>query len=73
MFNKLFNKLSNEAVKAAGVPIDEQLGNGVWLGVPNDCMAFDVAECWNTQKPMFFNMPGNDTTPSLAEGLERSA
>ena len=27
---------------------------------PNDCMAFDVAECWNTKKGMSFSYPPPD-------------
>jgi len=52
-------------LQAAGVPIDDKLENGGFVGVPNDCMAFDFAECWNTQKSMFFNLPGNDYDTEL--------
>jgi len=45
-----------------GIPIDPELPNGGFVDVPNDCMAFDFAECWNTKKSMHFNLapPGYD-------------
>jgi len=49
-------------LKAAGIPMDDQLPNGGFVDPPNDCMAFDFAECWNTKKSMHFNLapPGYD-------------
>jgi len=44
-------------LKAAGIPLDEEMSNGGFVGVPNDCMAFDFAECWNCKKSMHFNLP----------------
>jgi len=44
-------------LKAAGIPIDPQAENGGFVGQPNDCMAFDFAECWNTKKSLAFNLP----------------
>jgi len=44
-------------LKAAGIPVDPDLENGGFVGVPNDCMAFDFAECWNTKKSLAFNFP----------------
>jgi len=44
-------------LQAAGIPVDEELSNGGFVGVPNDCMAFDFAECWNTKKSLHFNLP----------------
>jgi len=53
-------KLKNycfRVLKAAGIPVDDALPNGGFVGVPNDCMAFDFAECWNTKKSMHFSLP----------------
>jgi len=47
-------------LKAAGIPVDPQLSNGGFVGVPNDCMAFDFAECWSTRKSLHFNVPPSD-------------
>jgi len=47
-------------LKAAGIPVDEQLENGGFVDAPNDCMAFDFAECWNTKKSIIFNVPPPD-------------
>jgi len=44
-------------LKAAGIPIDPEMSNDGFVGVPNDCMAFDFAECWNTKKSLHFNYP----------------
>jgi len=44
-------------LKAAGIPIDPEASNDGFVGVPNDCMAFDFAECWNTKKSLHFNYP----------------
>jgi len=41
---------------AAGIPVDEEASNGGFVGVPNDCMAFDFSECWNTKKSLHFNL-----------------
>jgi len=41
-------------LKVAGVPLDEELSNGGFVAAPNDVMAFDFAECWNTKKSMSF-------------------
>jgi len=53
-------KLKNycrKVLTAAGIPIDPDLSNGGFVGVPNDCMAFDFAECWNTKQSHKFNLP----------------
>mmetsp|Transcript_44442 Transcript_44442/g.95835 ORF Transcript_44442/g.95835 Transcript_44442/m.95835 type:complete len:792 (+) Transcript_44442:91-2466(+) len=42
---------------AAGVPVDETAENGGFVDAPNDVMAFDFAECWNTKKSVVFNYP----------------
>lgn len=47
-------------IKAAGIPLDETMSNGGFVGPPNDCMAFDFAECWNTKKSIVFNLPPPD-------------
>jgi len=47
-------------LKAAGIPMDEQLPNDGFVDAPNDCMAFDFAECWNTKKSMSFSLPPTD-------------
>lgn len=44
-------------LNAAKIPIDPEASNGGFVGVPNDCMAFDFAECWNTKKSLHFNLP----------------
>jgi hypothetical protein len=44
-------------LQAAGIPVDPQLENGGFVNQPNDCMAFDFAECWNTKKSLHFNLP----------------
>lgn len=44
-------------LKAAGIPVDEQLPNGGFVDPPNDVMAFDFAECWNTRKSISFELP----------------
>jgi len=52
-------KLKNycaKVLKVAGIPVDDQLDNGGFVDQPNDCMAFDFAECWNTKKSMHFNL-----------------
>jgi hypothetical protein len=46
-----------KVLKSAGIPLDEQLDNHGFVKAPNDCMAFDFAECWNTKKSMSFNYP----------------
>jgi len=47
-------------LKAAGIPVDETAENGGFVDAPNDCMAFDFAECWNTKKSIVFNLPPPD-------------
>lgn len=47
-------------LKAAGVPVDDKLSNGGFVNPPNDCMAFDFAECWNTKKSLHFELPPPD-------------
>mmetsp|Transcript_41888 Transcript_41888/g.66539 ORF Transcript_41888/g.66539 Transcript_41888/m.66539 type:complete len:824 (-) Transcript_41888:181-2652(-) len=47
-------------LKAAGIPIDETQENDGFVNEPNDCMAFDFAECWNTKQSMAFNLPPED-------------
>mmetsp|Transcript_43145 Transcript_43145/g.101365 ORF Transcript_43145/g.101365 Transcript_43145/m.101365 type:complete len:833 (+) Transcript_43145:86-2584(+) len=47
-------------LKAAGIPVDDQLENGGFVDAPNDVMAFDFAECWNTPKSLVFNLPPAD-------------
>merc|ERR1712066_162758 len=49
---------------------DEEMSNGGFVGVPNDCMAFDFAECWNTKKSMEFNLPENSYTMDEDEEYE---
>jgi len=44
-------------LRAAGIPVDDEASNGGFVPAPNDCMAFDFAECWNTKKSLFFNLP----------------
>lgn len=44
-------------LKAAGIPVDEELPNGGFVDAPNDVMAFDFAECWNTRKSIAFEYP----------------
>mmetsp|Transcript_19189 Transcript_19189/g.55705 ORF Transcript_19189/g.55705 Transcript_19189/m.55705 type:complete len:807 (+) Transcript_19189:42-2462(+) len=50
----------SRVLKAARIPIDEKAENGGFVDAPNDCMAFDFAECWNTKKSIVFNMPPPD-------------
>ena len=47
-------------LKATGIPRDENTPNDGFVDAPNDCMAFDVAECWNTRKGMSFSYPPPD-------------
>jgi len=49
-------KYCQRVLLAAGIPIDPEMGNDGFVGVPNDCMAFDFAECWNTKKSLHFNL-----------------
>uniref|UniRef100_A0A7S4WA74 Pyridine nucleotide-disulphide oxidoreductase N-terminal domain-containing protein n=1 Tax=Alexandrium monilatum TaxID=311494 RepID=A0A7S4WA74_9DINO len=49
-----------KVLKAAGIPVDETLENGGFVDAPNDVMAFDFAECWNTPKSISFNLPPAD-------------
>ena len=44
-------------LKIAGIPVDDQLPNDGFVDAPNDVMAFDFAECWNTRKSICFNLP----------------
>jgi len=47
-------------LKSAGIPLDPELSNDGFVGAPNDCMAFDFAECWNTQKSLNFQLAPPD-------------
>jgi hypothetical protein len=49
-----------KVLKVAGIPVDETAENGGFVNAPNDCMAFDFAECWNTKQSMAFNLPPED-------------
>mmetsp|Transcript_62803 Transcript_62803/g.141862 ORF Transcript_62803/g.141862 Transcript_62803/m.141862 type:complete len:839 (-) Transcript_62803:161-2677(-) len=49
-----------KVLKAAGIPVDDTKDNGGFVDAPNDCMAFDFAECWNTPKSIAFNLPPPD-------------
>lgn len=49
-----------KVLKVAGVPVDDQMSNGGYVDPPNDCMAFDFAECWNTKKSIVFSLPPAD-------------
>jgi len=49
-----------KVLKAGGIPLDDQLSNGGFVEPPNDCMAFDFAECWSMKKSMHFNVPPPD-------------
>ncbi|KAJ8603164.1 hypothetical protein CTAYLR_004601 [Chrysophaeum taylorii] len=44
-------------LKAAGVPVDDELPNDGFVDAPNDVMSFDFAECWNTRKSIAFELP----------------
>lgn len=57
-------EFSLSVIKAAGIPIDEELPNGGFVDAPNDCMAFDFAECWNTKQSMAFNVAPLEYTVS---------
>jgi len=70
-------KLKNyvrRVLQAAGIPVDDQADNGGFVPAPNDVMAFDFAECWNTKKSIVFNLPppGYDVAangPWMGRGL----
>merc|ERR1712007_61995 len=47
-------------LKIAGIPIDTEASNGGFVEAPNDCMAFDFSECWNTPKSISFCLPPPD-------------
>jgi len=54
------DKLKNyckRVLVAAGIPVDDQMPNGGFVKAPNDCMAFDFSECWNTKKSLHFQLP----------------
>jgi len=53
-------EFSTKVLKAAGIPLDDQLSNGGFVEPPNDCMAFDFAECWSMKKSINFNVPPPD-------------
>lgn len=68
-----------KVLKAAGIPVDPEMGNSGFVDPPNDCMAFDFAECWNTKKSLSFSLAppdydvgehgawcGNKLTPVIA-------
>merc|ERR550532_1476030 len=57
---KKLKDFTAKVLKVAGVPVDDQLSNGGYVDPPNDCMAFDFAECWNTKKSIVFNLPPSD-------------
>lgn len=49
-----------KVLHAAGIPLDEELENDGFVEAPNDVMAFDFAECWNTKRSIQFNLPPLD-------------
>merc|ERR1712125_133824 len=51
---------SRKVIVAAGIPVDPEATNEGFVDPPNDCMAFDFAECWNTSKSLAFNLPPLD-------------
>lgn len=56
-------KYMKTILNVAGIPLDPLLPNEGFVDAPNDCMAFDFAECWNTKISMQFNLapPDYDT------------
>lgn len=54
--SKLKNYCKN-VLKAAGIPFDPDAENEGFVDAPNDVMAFDFAECWNTKLSLTFNLP----------------
>jgi len=59
-------------LKAGGIPVDDQEPNGGFVPVPNDVMAFDFAECWNTKIGMSFSYPPADFNTELHGAWPRS-
>jgi len=53
-------KYMSKILQIAGIPIDAQLPNDGFVDAPNDCMAFDFAECWNTKVSMQFSLAPDD-------------
>eukprot|EP00928_Gymnodinium_smaydae_P015746 TRINITY_DN15831_c0_g1_i1.p1 TRINITY_DN15831_c0_g1~~TRINITY_DN15831_c0_g1_i1.p1 ORF type:complete len:840 (+),score=243.47 TRINITY_DN15831_c0_g1_i1:165-2684(+) len=53
-------KYCKAVLKAAGIPVDENEPNEGFVDAPNDVMAFDFAECWNTKQSIVFNLPPPD-------------
>jgi len=53
-----------KVLTVGGIPIDPNLPNEGFVDPPNDCMAFDFAECWNTKISLQFNLapPDYDVT-----------
>lgn len=47
-------------LQVGGIPLDPELSNDGFVNAPNDCMAFDFAECWNTKKSMHFELAPPD-------------
>jgi flavin-dependent dehydrogenase len=56
---------SRKVIVAAGIPVDPDAPNEGFVDPPNDCMAFDFAECWNTSKSLTFNLPPADYDTAL--------
>jgi len=50
-------KYCKTVLSKAGIPVDDSAPNGGFVKEPNDCMAFDFAECWNTKKSLTFSYP----------------
>lgn len=49
-------KYTKKILEVGGIPMDPELSNEGFVDPPNDCMAFDFAECWNTKKSMNFDL-----------------
>jgi hypothetical protein len=49
-----------KVLQVGGIPVDPNLSNEGFVEAPNDVMAFDFAECWNTPKSMSFNLAPPD-------------
>jgi len=47
-------------IKSVGIPYDSSLPNDGFMAAPNDCMAFDFSECWNTKRGTAFELNGPD-------------
>jgi len=53
-------KYVGKVLDVGGIPVDKELPNGGFVDPPNDCMAFDFAECWNTKISLQFNLAPPD-------------